>query len=117
MEEKTLLKGSNLCKAYGDNLLFEDLQIEINKGTSLGIVGRNGTGKTTLINILLGVIKPDCGEVERCFNAKRMPYEVGVQMQDGYFEALLRLGEISNLFCDVYELPRSRGDELIKNLI
>lgn len=110
---QVLLEARNLSKAYGDHRLFSGLSFHLESGSSLGIIGRNGCGKTTLINILLGVIKADTGEVLRAFSRQELPYAVGVQMQDGYFEPNLRLEEVSHLFCDLYGLPHERGQALI----
>ncbi len=49
--------------AFGDNLLFEDLNFNIPRGAIVGIIGPNGAGKTSLFRILAGELKPDSGEV------------------------------------------------------
>ncbi|MEJ8553896.1 ABC transporter ATP-binding protein [Tepidibacter sp. Z1-5] len=49
---------------YGqDNKLFEDLSLEVNKGDFVSIIGSNGTGKSTLLNIISGVLKETSGEI------------------------------------------------------
>ncbi|RJP37472.1 MAG: ABC transporter ATP-binding protein [Phycisphaerales bacterium] len=59
----TVLRADGLSKAYGDKQLFSDLTLQIDAGQRLGITGPNGTGKTTLLKILLGTVAADAGSV------------------------------------------------------
>jgi sulfate-transporting ATPase len=52
----------NITKAYGDNLLYENLNFSIPRGAMVGIIGPNGAGKTTLFRMITGQEKPDSGE-------------------------------------------------------
>lgn len=58
-----MIKISNLNKSYGSQVLFEDLTFSINRGEKIGIVGRNGHGKSTLFQIMLGKSDYDSGTV------------------------------------------------------
>jgi ATP-binding cassette subfamily F protein 3 len=58
-----MLNVGNLSKAYGSQVLFEDVSFQVAPGERVGLVGRNGTGKTTLFRILLGEEEPDAGSV------------------------------------------------------
>ena len=58
------LKVSNLSCTRAGNLLFHDLNFEVNSGQNIEIIGSNGSGKTTLLRILLGLIKIGDGSVE-----------------------------------------------------
>lgn len=61
---KPLIKFDQVNFSYGSNHVLKDVSFEIDKGTYLGIIGPNGGGKTTLIKILLGLLKPASGKVE-----------------------------------------------------
>jgi ATP-binding cassette subfamily F protein uup len=57
----SLLQAENLSKRYGEKLLFEKIDIHISEGQKIALVAKNGTGKTTLLNILAGVDSGDTG--------------------------------------------------------
>ncbi len=57
------LSAENLSKAYGDRTLFRNINFGINRGDKVAIVGANGSGKTSLLSILAGVVPPDAGLV------------------------------------------------------
>lgn len=58
-----MIKVEGLSKSFGSQVLFNDLSFTISPGEKIGLVGRNGFGKTTLLHILLGQIEPDSGEI------------------------------------------------------
>ena len=53
----------NLSFAYAEKKILNNLQLTIDKGRFVGIIGESGTGKTTLINILLGLLSPSEGQI------------------------------------------------------
>jgi sulfate-transporting ATPase len=60
-----VLEGVNLSKAYGERLLFEDLNFALPKGGVLGIIGPNGAGKSTFLKMLTGQETADKGDFRR----------------------------------------------------
>lgn len=63
--QRRLLWMSGVEKRYGDRTLFHDVQLELVRGERLALVGPNGCGKSTLIRIMMGLERPDRGEVRR----------------------------------------------------
>ncbi len=63
-QTKSLLRAYHLKKAINGNLLFSDITFELQPGFVLGVVGENGTGKSTFLSILEKTIQPDEGKVE-----------------------------------------------------
>ncbi len=63
-ETRKLLAGKNLGKSLGGKQLFKGIDITLSPGTRLGIMGTNGTGKTTLLKILAGQLQPDQGTLK-----------------------------------------------------
>jgi ATP-binding cassette subfamily F protein uup len=60
---KTVINADNVCKSYGEREIIRDFTLRIQRGDRIGIVGANGTGKTTLIRMLTGETKPDSGKI------------------------------------------------------
>jgi ATP-binding cassette ChvD family protein len=58
-----VIEAKGLRKAYGDRLLFDNLNFNLPKGGIVGIIGPNGAGKTTLFRMMAGLEKPDAGEL------------------------------------------------------
>jgi ATPase subunit of ABC transporter with duplicated ATPase domains len=61
---KTPLTAAGLSKSYGSLEIFTDVDLAIDKGSRVVVLGLNGAGKTTLLRLLAGVEKPDTGEVQ-----------------------------------------------------
>ena len=61
---RTPLMASNLSKSYGSLEIFAAVDLAIDRGSKVVVLGLNGAGKTTLLRILAGVDKPDTGEIE-----------------------------------------------------
>lgn len=54
----------NVCKSFGDKVILDDLTYTFSRFEKLGIIGKNGTGKSTFLNTLVGSVKPDSGKIE-----------------------------------------------------
>ncbi len=60
----TVIRAENVTKAFGENLLIDDLSFDVPAGAIVGIIGGNGAGKTTLFRMIVGQETPDSGTVE-----------------------------------------------------
>lgn len=58
-----MIKISGLNKSFGHQVLFDDLSFAVNKGEKIGLVGRNGHGKSTIFQMILGNVDPDSGSI------------------------------------------------------
>lgn len=63
IEKVNYLSVENVSKSYGERILFENISFGINAGQKIGFVAKNGTGKTSLLDILAGTETPDMGAV------------------------------------------------------
>jgi len=62
-QNMSLLTLTNITQQFGDKILYENVQLQVNAGEHLGLIGQNGAGKSTLIKIITGEILPDDGQV------------------------------------------------------
>lgn len=62
---RLLIQFSHLFKSFSSFPLFEDVSLSINEGELFALIGENGTGKTTLLQILAGILQPDSGSFSR----------------------------------------------------
>ncbi|UNM89174.1 ATP-binding cassette domain-containing protein [Vagococcus sp. CY52-2] len=60
-----LLQANNVSRLFGDDVLFENIQLDIQDKSRIALVGRNGAGKSTLLKILAGIEEPDTGLVTK----------------------------------------------------
>lgn len=58
-----ILKAQNISKSFGEKQVLSDVNITLNKGEIVSLLGVSGAGKTTLFNILSGIYKADTGNV------------------------------------------------------
>ncbi len=84
----TLLQAENLSVSFGERILFRDVSFSINQFQKVALIARNGTGKTTLLNILAGTASPDTGAVQLFNNATRayLPQEPQLDPEKTVFD-------------------------------
>lgn len=62
----SVLKVTNVTHGFGERTILDNASFQMNKGEHIGLVGANGEGKTTFLNIITGKIGPDSGKIEWC---------------------------------------------------
>ena len=62
--EKPFVSCKNLSVGYSDKVLIKDINCTIDRNANIGLIGENGSGKTTFLKTILGILKPVSGEVE-----------------------------------------------------
>ena len=88
-----MIQVEGLCKSYGRQVLFEDAGFKINRRERVGVVGRNGHGKTTLFRLIAGLEQPDSGSISIPKN-----YHIGYVVQEPRFtERTVRLEAATGL--------------------
>jgi len=95
-----MIQGENITKSFGDQVLFEDMSFKLNPKERLGLVGRNGHGKTTLFRLIMGTEHPDSGSIIVPKN-----YRIGVVRQQLDFKKDTILEE------GITALPETEGEQ------
>jgi len=62
-KSRPVLSAKNISRSFGTRIVLRKIDIHLNKGEMLGLLGSNGTGKSTFMNIVLGLLKPDYGDI------------------------------------------------------
>ena len=120
--ENTVIKINNLVKRYGDLIALDHLDLEIKQGEVFGLLGPNGSGKTTTINCLLSLLAFDKGDIE-IFGKKMTPVsydikkEIGVIMQNVTVFEELTVYENIDYFCGLYIKDKAKRREYVEEAI
>jgi ABC-2 type transport system ATP-binding protein len=96
-----VIQCENITHYYGKRLIYENLNFEVPRGKILGLLGKNGTGKTTIINILNGYLKPRSG-VCRLFGEPMERLSPRTKARVG----LLIEGHIQHTYFNVVQIER-----------
>ncbi len=105
-----VLSAQNLNMSFGDRTLFDGVSFEINTGDRVGLIGANGTGKTTLFRLILGSENPTSGEIHpgkntvvgymeqhACRNSHRSVYDEIMTVFESLIEKEKRIEQLSNM--------------------
>lgn len=100
-----MIEMKNVQKSYGAYHL--DLSMEIPDGRITGLVGKNGAGKSTVIKLLLGLVKPDAGSIFVLDKSKdaltpEKKQQIGVSMAEAGFSSQLNINDIEHILAKMY---------------
>ena len=106
-EEIHMIKIENLVKRYGNIVALDHFNLEIEEGEIFGLLGPNGSGKTTAINCMLALLKYDRGSI-RIMGREMTPdnydvkRQIGIVMQDVAVFDELNVHDNIDYFCSLY---------------
>jgi len=117
-----MIKIENLVKRYGNLVALDHLNLEIKEGEVFGLLGPNGSGKTTAINCLLALLKYDKGTItifgkEMKPNSYDIKQNIGVVMQNVAVFDQMTVYENIDYFCGLYVNEKARRKELVEEAI
>lgn len=109
MSEK-IVAVSNVSKSFGGRKVVDNLSLSVASGEVFGLLGHNGAGKSTTIEMILGIKQPDEGSThilgkEAAAHRKQIFEKVGVQLQSSAYQAAIKVGEVCEEFAALYRSP------------
>ena len=107
-----LIRLDNISLAYGDQPLLAHVDFQVDAGERVCLVGRNGTGKTTLFRVITGAAAPDDGEIWRMetLRVAHLEQEVPPDTEQTIFEVVAGgLGELGPLLAEFHNLTHHHG--------
>jgi Cu-processing system ATP-binding protein len=115
-----LITIKNLKKSFGKNFALKGIDLHLEKGAVVAIMGPNGSGKTTLLKSILGLVKPDSGDIyvkdiHLNGNSEYRRY-IGYMPQNSCFPENLRVKEVFSMLKDVWGNHSAYDEELMKKL-
>lgn len=117
-----IIEVNNLVKRYEDLVALDHLSLEVKEGEIFGLLGPNGSGKTTAINCILSLLKYDKGEI-KIFDRKMSPdayaikRDIGIIMQNVAVFDELTVYENIDYFCGLYITNKAERKKLVEEAI
>ena len=101
----TLLECKSLCKSFGEKKVLDDINLSVEKGKILGLLGKNGTGKSTLIKLINDLLTPTSGEVliygeKPGVESKKI---IAFLPERTYLDKSMKVSAIIKYFADFYD--------------
>lgn len=118
MEQNTL-KAVSLSKRYGGALALDSLDLELPQGKIIGLLGPNGSGKTTFIKLAAGLLTPTAGKITICGEpvGPKSKAVVSYLPDRTCFSKQMQVGMLLDFFGEFYEdFDRQRAEEMLKAL-
>lgn len=105
-----VIKVNNLTKKFDKLIAVDDISFSVEKGTIFGLLGPNGAGKTTTIECIIGLKKPEEGQIEildmDVLKVGKTLYDyIGVQLQETSYQEKIKVWELCDLFGTMYDNP------------
>ena len=116
---ESIVEFEGVYKKYGDKELFKDLNINISKGKIVGLLGPNGSGKTTMIKMINGLTQCDKGKVKiNGLKPSVKTKEIISYLPDrNHLNEDMRVKEVLKFFSDFYkDFDMKKAKDMIKNL-
>ena len=107
-----MIRVQNLVKKYQEQTVLSDVSFEVKTQEIFALLGPSGAGKTTIINILTGLISQDSGIVE----VDATTSQFGLMLDQGGLYPNLNCVDNLNLYARIYKLPLSRVKETLKSV-
>ena len=114
-----LLRCDGITKKYGPLIALNNIDLSIEGGRIIGLLGPNGWGKTTLIKLINGLLTPTSGSLTVCGGAPGVETKkvVAYLPDSNYLNSWMTVGQLVDMFCDFYEdFRRDTAIEMLTRL-
>jgi ABC-2 type transport system ATP-binding protein len=113
-----LVTAENLVKNYGKVQAVNGLSLTIAEGTVNGLIGPNGAGKTTTIKMILGLLRPDSGQVsvfdQSPWDNPKIRRMIGIVYEKAFFPSHHKALDYLERACRIFGVPESRALDVLK---
>ena len=114
-----ILKCTNINKSFGNKKVLKDINITVEKGKIIGLLGKNGMGKSTLIKLINDLLTPDSGEI--LINEKNIGIEskkiISYLPERTYLDKSMNVEQVIKYFEDFYDdFDSKKARKLLKDL-
>ncbi|MHC0551485.1 ABC transporter ATP-binding protein [Salinicoccus sp. CNSTN-B1] len=110
-----MLKVSHLSKSFGDVKAVDDVSFHVDKGSTFAFLGTNGAGKSTVIHMIIDLLKPDAGEI--IFAGGMLQAGTGVVFQTHRLDEALSLEDNLLIRAELYGISRKEATRRIEELM
>jgi len=114
----SLILAENLTKHYGLVQAVDNLSLEVAEDSVIGLIGPNGAGKTTTIKMILGLLRPDKGQVkvfdQNPWDNPNLSSHIGVVHEKAFFPAHQNVLNYLERVCRIFGVPEPRAKEVLQ---
>ena len=119
MSDMNVLEINNLNKSFDNKNILKDINLSVSSGKIVGLLGKNGVGKTTLIKLINDLLTPDSGEI--LINGKKIGVEskkiVSYLPEKSYLNKQMKVSEVISFFQEFYDnFDADKAKRLLKDL-
>ncbi|ENH97137.1 ABC transporter [Gracilibacillus halophilus YIM-C55.5] len=108
-----MIQISNVSKRYSIHQVLKQCNMTIEKGKIVGLIGENGCGKTTLLKVLAGILRPNHGRIDGIHENDRSRF-ISYSPDNSYFYPYFTIEALMDFYQDVYEdFDRDRAESLL----
>lgn len=110
-----MISVKNISKRFGKFQALDDISFECERGQCIALIGSNGSGKTTIIKTILGMVIPDKGIIE--FEGKSIANDwtyrndIGYMPQIGRYPENMTIGQVLDMISDIRKIPEKSLDQ------
>jgi ABC-2 type transport system ATP-binding protein len=117
-----LVEAENLCRSFGPVKALDGLNFSVEQGEIFGLMGPDGSGKTTCLRILCGLMQPTSGKAlvlgkDVAKDPEAIKDQIGYMAQPAKLYEDLTVKENIELYADLYQVPRDRYEQRMKRLL